>query len=413
MNGDVENPKLDYPFLSEESLRVKESALLGLKTDILEREPNEVVKQAYRWRLNEKIAEARMLLASERGDMRAFRKYSEFIYGNPDERTFGYTIEKIREDVRRKAERSEDPELRSLAEELLATLPKLTEDSMDPTPAQKVFEKARNLTKDEFDTLLSIPVHDSRDGNMDTEEIRGLFDEALRTIHADGWSTIVNPSKMSISVNHERKTVNVPKGREMTVAALRRLILHEIGTHTERRLNGERSKLMLLGLGLDRNERAEEGIATMREQTFGNAVSEPSGRIGYLGIGLTQGILDGHPRNFREVYEILKRYNKISALASGKTPEEAEKQSSNSAWTTAVRTFRGTDCATKGACFTKDIVYRDGNIATWEIISRNFPEMARFNIGKYDPANDRHIWILEQLNITDKDLERLRKSESA
>lgn len=39
--------------------------------------------------------------------------------------------------------------------------------------------------------------------------------------------------------------------------------------------------------------------------------------------------------------------------------------------------------------------------------------MARFNIGKYDPANDRHIWILEQLNITDKDLLELENPMSA
>lgn len=144
-------------------------------------------------------------------------------------------------------------------------LPQPRESASDLAPSAETLGKAKAFTKKEFEKLLSVPVPENGGRNLTTEEIQDLFDEALRTIHADGWSTMINPSKLSISVNHEQKTVNVPEGREMTVAAIRKLILHEIGTHTERRLNGERTKLRLLGLGLDRNERAEEGIATMRE----------------------------------------------------------------------------------------------------------------------------------------------------
>lgn len=226
-------------------------------------------------------------------------------------------------------------------------------------------------------------------------------------------SVIIHDSKKSISVNQEKKTINIPKNREMTVAELRKLILHEVGTHTERRTNGERTRFRLLGLGLDRVERAEEGIATARQQVLDDGISEVAGRMGYFSIGLAKGVLDNKPKNFREIYEIFRQYNLIKSIASGDTREAAELKAQDSGWHNAVRIFRGTDCATKGACFTKDIVYRDGNIATWEVISRNTPEMARFNIGKYDPANDRHLWILEQLNITDKDLERLREPESA
>lgn len=30
-------------------------------------------------------------------------------------------------------------------------------------------------------------------------------------------------------------------------------------------------------------------------------------------------------------------------------------------------------------------------------------------IGKYDPGNSRHIWIIEQLGISENDLESLEK----
>ena len=58
---------------------------------------------------------------------------------------------------------------------------------------------------------------------------------------------------------------------------MRDLIVHEIGTHVVRRENGKRSKLRLLGIGLDNYERGEEGIATMREQVLnGNSESTDS-----------------------------------------------------------------------------------------------------------------------------------------
>ena len=94
-------------------------------------------------------------------------------------------------------------------------------------------------------------------------------------------------------------------------------------------------------------------------------------------------------------------------LARGKSPEEAKRLADENAWTTCVRTFRGTDSKTPGTCFTKDIIYREGNIAVWETLERNAPEMHRWNIGKYDPSNPRHLWVLDQLGITDEDLQEL------
>jgi hypothetical protein len=56
---------------------------------------------------------------------------------------------------------------------------------------------------------------------------------------------------------------------------------------------------------------------------------------------------------------------------------------------------------------TRDIVYREGNIGVWRVVKNNPEEERRFSVGKYDPANPRHIWILEQLGISDEDLDNL------
>jgi hypothetical protein len=74
-----------------------------------------------------------------------------------------------------------------------------------------------------------------------------------------------------------------------------------------------------------------------------------------------------------------------------------------------VRTFRGSDCKTAGACFTKDIIYREGNMGVWDLVKTNPEEMKQFNIGKYDPTNKRHMWVLAKLGITDSDLASLKE----
>jgi hypothetical protein len=129
---------------------------------------------------------------------------------------------------------------------------------------------------------------------------------------------------------------------------------------------------------------------------------------GYLAIGLAYG-LDGKPRDFRQVYSIIENYFYLKKLTSGKTVEEAKKGAQTSAWNRTVRTFRGTDCKTPEVCFTKDMVYREGNIAVWDILKTKPEEFLKFSLGKYDPANKRHLWILSELGISDKDLDSLEE----
>ena len=50
------------------------------------------------------------------------------------------------------------------------------------------------------------------------------------------------------------------------------------------------------------------------------------------------------------------------------------------------------------------MIYREGNIGVWDVIRNNPDEMTRFSVGKYDPSNSRHIYVLDQLGISDEDL---------
>ncbi len=406
LSGEINNPTLDYPSLDIDRINQIESSLLAMKREIITGEQNEIVKQTYRWRLNEKIAEARMLKAAVSGDSDRFTRYSEFIYGKPSPDVFNYTVNTIRMSAERNLS-SDNVDVQIAATELLESLPIVEVPRFTNLPDAETVDFARNQTITELGDLINMPADVKK---LDATQIKDVFDYAINKVGADDWSVVIDEksSKTAISVSQETAEVKIPAERSATRSKVEGLILHEIGTHVARRVNGEHSKLKLLGLGLDRYEAGDEGVATMREQALAGKVDDFRGVEKLLGIGLALGT-DGQPRDFREVYNILEKYLMFNNLVSGKELIDAHEKSQTSAWNNTVRIFRGTNCKTPGACFTKDIVYRNGSIGVWDVIKNNPSEMSRFNVGKYDPSNHRHIFILEQLGITDSDLSELEQ----
>lgn len=408
VNGEVENPRLDYPSLDSEKLLAQEQGLLKLKADILARESRFEIKQLYRWKINEKLAELRLLQAAANKDMRKFKKYSEFIYGKPSRDIFAYTMQPVF-DLLQTARGSQHSDVIEACDALEKLLPQQTDALILQKPSQELIKKVGEATQEEFSHLIEI---DTPDENhlYTAQEIAHIFSEALKKLNADGWKVALSSSsKTAISVNQEKREVMIPESRQLSLKKLQTLIAHEIGTHVNRRLSGERSTLLLLGLGLDRYESGEEGVATLREQALGT-FDDFAGFDGYLAIGLGVGI-DSRPRNFKEVFDILYRYYYIQQRQKGKSQADADASAETTAWNRCVRTFRGTDCSTRGVVFTKDIVYREGNIATWNLVSRDFTALHKFNIGKFHPAEWRHIALLEQAGVLDEDLTDLEERE--
>jgi hypothetical protein len=102
------------------------------------------------------------------------------------------------------------------------------------------------------------------------------------------------------------------------------------------------------------------------------------------------------PVLFDRILESCSTFDKVS---NGKDLLSAQEKAQEEAWKRCVRTFRGTDCKTPGVVFLKDIAYRDGNIAIWNLLTGDASEMNNFNSGKSNPVNTRHRWILRELGI--------------
>ncbi len=414
--GEIDHPVFDFPKLNAEDLAAKEAGLLELKKDILEQEQNELVKQVYRWRINEKIASLRLLQAAKDGDVRKFERYNYFIYGKPSEDIFAYTVDTIRAKAQSVLDNADStPEQRAAAQDILESYKKPNIETNIALPSQETFEKAREATLNEVSDLIDMPEYE---GEIGAEEIKKAFDTVFDNMgiskaKGGNWETIIDTSSAkAVSISPEQKA-KIPETRSIEYKNLMALIAHEIGTHVARRINGNRSRLMLLGMGLDRYIGGEEGVATMREQVIKNddAIDEFAGINYHLGISFAQG-LDGTKRSFAEVHEMLTKRRYLDRLIDGQEPAKALRMARVNAYNDCVRIFRGSDCETPGVVFSKDLAYREGNIGVYMLINteEGQQEMLRFSVGKYDPTNARHIWILDQLGISEEDLEYLQNS---
>lgn len=386
--GKLENPELDYPDLESFNFAEKEEKLLKLKEDIKSGETNDIVRRVYIWKINEKLAELRMMKCARDGKDARFLRYSRFIYGEPSREIYEYTISQVRDIINRKMY-SRDQDISDAAKRINA----------------EIFQELM-----EIETEIEIPrtkkgAGVERDIIYNSEDIKLAFESALIEMKTSGWRVIVQSDGYgsAISVSQENKTVNIPEGRYLKGQELEALVAHEIKTHVARREKGERSRLKILGLGLDRFLKGEEGVATFRQQEV-EGMKNFAGFEKHFAIALACGA-DGKKRNFREVFETLK--NLYTVLSAKKSPEERLNYAKDKSWKDCVRIFRGTTCKTPGACFTKDIVYREGNIGIWNLVNEGSEEVRRFSVGKYDPNNPRHIWVLDQLGITEEDLREL------
>lgn len=397
-DGETENPVFHYPLIDLAEVEKREKALTQLREEISQNETHEVVRKAYAWRLDQKIDANDLLRAVSENDPESFQALCQRLFGEPDPALFAYTNTRIQKRVELAAAEGSDM-LKAAAERLRSVLPPLTTHKTDiAIPGEDAIQFVREETRKQFSHYLN----EEPSGHIDAAGMQKAFEYALTTSGIDGWSIVVeNTNRSGMSVNHEERFIRIPASRQIPATLLFGLTVHEVGTHIARRVGGEQSQLQLLGLGLHAASRAEEGIATVREQALSGQVSDFAGEAAYLAIGLARG-LDGEKRDFRQTYEIMQAYfvflltDRHPALSSDEVFERARLR----AWSRCVRTFRGTDCATPGVAFTKDIVYREGNIQMWNILRDRPEEIHRLNCGKYDPTNDEHIWILEQLGYT-------------
>ena len=383
LSDEIENPTFTYHQQRSVDYAANAAALQQLAADIeSDRSLPEPVVVAYRGAITEQlqvIAIAQALQEySATGDGERFAAeltpLVTEIYGRPRLDTFNDIFGRFQAEFTESSRNHESPAARRLQELTTGYVRSLHPPHMPP-PA------------------------DIRDGTgvcTKSTELAAAFREGFSVLGITDWSVMVSAYASTIRVVPSAGCIWIPNDSELSVRAkpltpnaVLGLIAHEIGTHVLRQVRGATSSLQLLSLGLAGYEAGEEGLAMYREQQY-TGLADFAGVDGYLAAGLAEG-LDGHvPRTYREVFTILVDYFSVVRQVDRQTARIL-------AWQRCLRTFRGTPGDIRGCIFTKDIVYRDGNIATWLQMQDGTFDDLDLDRGKFDQTNSEHRALLCEL----------------
>lgn len=405
LRGEKNNPDFHYTGFDTVYLQGRSQRLRALKNQILQEETDEALSALYVWKVNVAIAEAEMLLAAANGDMDRFSRYGRFIYGEPSSDIFIYTVLGAREQADA-WQQSGNPDLQEAARKLLELLPRFEASRWvtGNVPTREAAQRVQEEVVSELKDVIQVSGLTGDEKVLRADQIKTVFENVLSQLGAEGWTVVVEEGRVAMAVQQTSRKVVIPAGRELPLARVQELIVHELLTHVRRSLQGQKSGLLLLSLGLDRYGAAEEGAATTREAAFKGEATDFAGFDGYLAIGLALGldqqdVPEKGGRDFRKVFEIIETYYLCKALAGGKELESARADAQRQAFERCVRTFRGTDCNTPGVAYLSDLKYREGSIATWHLL-QNSPEMQWvLRLYKFDPTSERHWAALIQLGV--------------
>lgn len=401
-SGRTAIPDLRPPEPAAEQVAAEERRLLGIKQSLLAADGPDWLRQAYRWRINEDIANLRMLRDARAG--RRFAHYNQFVYGQPDERIYVDTVDWFRQQAN-EATDSSAASVRQAADDVLAALPDQGGKRSGLLPDPEVFEAIRrqHFQDGGYYTLLLAGVSLPPTGKVPRE----IGDTALQTVldnlHSD--YAIADAAGSTWSVAHATGQVKRPANYNMVRQRFIGLGLgHEIGSHLLEYVNGQRSGLRLLSSGLDRYEQANEGRAVIREQVVYESFADFAKLVRWqdilrrhFAISLAEG-LAGDKLAFPDVFKLVNDVDRLwERQKLPDDPAAADAKADKRTWDLLTRVLKGTDG--QGGAYRKDIVYLEGNLACWQLAKRHPELIALGDLGKFNIADPRHIALLQTAGV--------------
>jgi len=366
------NPTFIYPQLDANKINIARDELVKLRAEVCQKETDSSILSLYREKLSECILEQELLLASVENRHADFEVLNLQLYGNLNSQ---YIAENV-----------------AVLQNRYHLFKNFLEDTHDilPKPTQNDFEQAKGLvTGPDIGAFLGTL--------LTSEELVDTWNKEIEKSLPD-WKAVVDPSVVYMLVDHKRRKIRIPKGVKVKPNKMRKLFVHEIGTHVFRREQGRHSRLQLASIGLASYQPAEEGLAIMRAQLVSKRFYNYGGLDKYLTLALATGELDGIPKNFSETFSLLRDYYSArlertlkSHLITRLAPERA--------WNSTLRVFRGGNPSLPGSCFMRDKIYHEGNRAMWSMV-RTHPEYFLYVMeGKFDPENKIQRDAIERFRL--------------
>lgn len=405
LNSDfTTNPVITYPSLinGAEDLESKRELLLSTGSFLIQsyidsrglsvNDREELL--TYYWDFVKRRSEIFDLLhASAVGDFSRFNTLAESLYGNPSIEIFNTYLR----DIYRNSEKIEGNHmLSSLALAISEVLPAIDGEPLETNEID--LERFRAYLKPKMQSVIDILVEYPESGMLNSLVIQKVFEQALVSIGAQDWTIALSDEYKAIAVKGDEKTVYIPSERKVSKNKLLGLLAHEIYTHVQRRISAEGVfPYEILRTGLNGYLEGEEAIATVSEMAFNpDSNLDLGGGDMHFATCLALGV-DGHKRDFKEVFRILYAVKKFNNVMNGKEMNKADEDAKRSAWKITLRVFRGTPGTLPGICFRKDLANGEGRVQLMRYLGeRKDEDISNLWEAKYSPWKPTHMKVRER-----------------
>jgi len=363
LKGKIKNPIFDYPDLKKTKVFLWWKNLIRLKSSVINQEKNTVLKKTCLEKIDSKITETKLLQSILEKDDPGFLKNNLKLYGKPPRKLYDFCLNYLNKGTGVYS-----------AEELNRLL-----DIFQKSTQNKIDLFAKNISSKEI---------------FNQNKIRIILDKAIKYAGVKQWKAKISKnSRVGFILDHQRKIIVVPQGKTLVNVKLKGILSHEIGIHLLRRIQGEKIGHPLFYLGLPNYERGEEGMGTLKEMTLERKGFNSDHIIIALGICFALGYKSDSKRDFRSVFENI--LGLIIMFQTNLTKEEAI----NKAWNMCSRIFVVPHWKPEGLCLVRDYIYIDGVLRILGLMKKGGGKYLDLKIGKYDPANKKHIDIVDKLSI--------------
>lgn len=231
-------------------------------------------------------------------------------------------------------------------------------------PNDELIEKSQNLLNLE---------ESKQEYNLTTDDVKKVFQEAIDHLGFK-WNIVTKSMIASAAVSPSKRTLFIKENSHFSDKFLKRLIVHEIGTHALRAENGYTQKFTIFRRGFPGYMGTEEGLAVMNEEIHGvlnkRTLKVYAGRVIAVNMSLSH--------SFSDVFKYLTKFF-----------------DERTAWRITLRAKRGIADTSKPGGLTKDFLYLDGYYKVKKYLEKG-NDITKLYHGK---IGIEHVALVDQMDV--------------
>lgn len=254
--------------------------------------------------------------------------------------------------------------------------------------SRKIYGEPNNELVKKARAILEKDYRIEEECKYDAKECKELFENVLKEMKLINWNIKINEVQSSkISVIPEEKEIHINGKILFSKNDLKRLIVHEIGTHVARAENGSKQPYKIFSIECANVLYSEEGLATVNEEKY-NVLDKRTYRL-YAGRVLA--VSECMKKSFYDVFKELINYFSYEEALS-----------------IISRVKRGTMITEKPTLFVKDYIYLNGYYKVKKFLEKNDVKLLYTGIVGIDEADEINM-LIEKKIIKEMEIPNLQE----